>query len=158
MSRGLVTVTAASSHEVVLLFRVLFALSYRAHWVTPIPPRSVCFQMTLAVFLAAPSPVHLRARVHPLVSFASSPESFLSPTCQLTAINQHLPWGFVPSSRQQYERSTYRRASHVSPTFRPQCFAHSRRLSPAPTWWTYFIPHAVSKVHLTGGFPDTQPV
>ncbi len=38
------------------------------------PPRSHCFQPTPAVFLAAPVPVHLRFRVHPLVSLASSSE------------------------------------------------------------------------------------
>jgi hypothetical protein len=42
--------------------------------VSSFPPRSFCFQMTLAVFLATPAPVHLRSRVHPLVSFASSTE------------------------------------------------------------------------------------
>jgi hypothetical protein len=28
----------------------------------------------------------------------------------------------------------------LSPTFRPQCFSHSRRLTPSHTLWAYFIP------------------
>jgi len=57
------------------------------------PPRPRCFQLTLAVFLAAPVPVHLRSRVHPLVSFASSSEYVLPQTCPLAAATERLPWG-----------------------------------------------------------------
>lgn len=63
-----------ASHEVKLLCRVLFVSPYRTHWVNPIPPRPCCFQLTLAVFLATPAPAVLRLRVHPLISFAPSPE------------------------------------------------------------------------------------
>jgi hypothetical protein len=113
--------------------------------------------MALTVFLAAPSPDHLRSRVHPLVSFASSSESFLSRTCLPTAIDGLPPRGSVPSSRQQHEKSTCRWAFHVPPTGRPQCFSHCRRFMPSRTWWTCFIPHAMSKVHLTRAFLGTQP-
>jgi len=45
-----------------------------------------------------------------------------------------------------------------SPTFRPQRFPRSRRLTPPHTWRAYFIPHAACKVRPTGAFPDTQPI
>jgi hypothetical protein len=60
------------------------------------PPRPGCFQLTLAVFLAAPVPVQLPSRVHPLVSFASSSEYFLLQTCPLAAATERLPWGYDP--------------------------------------------------------------
>jgi hypothetical protein len=41
-----------------------------------------------------------------------------------------LPWVLVPSSRRRYTESTNLGERPGSPSFRPQCFAHSRRFSP----------------------------
>ena len=81
----------------------------------------------------------------------------LSRTRWTAAADQLPSLGFPPPSRQQYRESTYRRASRVSPTFRPQRFTRSRRLTPPRTWRACFIPHAACEVRPTGGFPDTQP-
>jgi len=58
------------------------------------PPRPRCFQLTLAVFLPAPAPGHLRSRVHPLVSLASSSEFIPASNCPPTAADELLPWGY----------------------------------------------------------------
>ena len=106
-----VTATAAASHEVVLLFRVLFVSSYRARWVSSTPPRPSCFQVTRAAFRATPAPVPLRERVHPLLSFASSPE-YGAISDPLDGLDRPTPsLGFPAPSRQQYWESTSRRAS-----------------------------------------------
>lgn len=57
------------------------------------------------------SPVFVKSRVHPLVSFAL----LQSPSCRCPPglAPEHLPWGLSPSSRRQHPESTSRRASHA---------------------------------------------
>jgi len=52
---------------------------------------------------------------------------------------EHLP-GSLSHSRHEQLESTSRRASHGSPSFRPQRFSHSRRFPPPTTAWACFIP------------------
>lgn len=42
--RRRVTATPTASHQVEMLYRVLWVPPYQAHWVGPIPPRPCCFQ------------------------------------------------------------------------------------------------------------------
>jgi len=114
-------------------------LLYRAYWVNSTPPRSSCFQVTLAVFQTTPAPAHLRSRVHPL--------RYLAPSSEFTSASN------LPSDRSQktpFMRSSLpfatlaprvhsRRVSQSPPMFRPQCFSHSRRLAPLETLQACFI-------------------
>jgi hypothetical protein len=54
----------------------------------------------------------LRVRVHPLMSFASSPE-YVAACHLLDTRAERLPWGLASPSRQKRTESTYRRASHA---------------------------------------------
>lgn len=56
-----------------MLFRVLFAAKLQAHWVRLLPPRFAVSSEPVVLPLP-PSPVPLRDRVHPLVSFSSTSE------------------------------------------------------------------------------------
>jgi len=62
----------------------------------------------------------------------------LPSTRSLPEGQEHLP-GFLPPSRHQPVESTRWRASQVSPRFRPQRFARSRRLAPPRTLQACFI-------------------
>jgi len=83
-------------------------------------------------------------------------------TCQLSADNQHLPWGYQPSF------ATSVCGVHLATDFphlfmfRPQCFSHSRRVTPPQTLWAYFIPLPRPRFTLQGFFsaaswPDSSP-
>ena len=43
-----------------------------------------------------------------------------------------------------------------TPWFRPQCFSHSRRVTPPPSIMSLFHLTATSGIHTTGGFPTAQ--
>jgi len=94
-----------------------------------------------------------------ILSSASLPLQSLVPSRirRLAAATRLPSRRFLPPSRHQFTESTFRRASHVSPSFRPQRFSRSRRVAPPCTWWACFIPHAAFEVRPSGAFPDTQP-
>jgi hypothetical protein len=146
--------TMVTSHEVELLFRVLFAPSYRAHWVNSIPSRPSCFQAVRTVFLAAPSPVFLRLRVHPLVNFASSPEYNAASNLPADRSRRAPFLGFRPPSRHQCMESTYRRVP--SPAYGPpSAFLTLSTDYPSLHLLGLFRPRATCEIHPTGVFPAT---
>jgi hypothetical protein len=137
-------------------------LQYRTHWVSPIPPRLSCFQVTLAVFLATPAPAFLRSRVHPLVSFASSPEYVTASNLPAGRNHRTPSLGFLFSFATIVQRVHSTAGFPVLPTFRPQCFSHSRRLTPPCTLWACFIPLPRPRLTLQGfsptlSRPDSSP-
>jgi hypothetical protein len=89
-------------------------------------------------FPSMPVPAPLRARIHPLLSFTSSSEY----CCLLPARCPRAPSAF---SRVLLPFATTARGVHstasfpLSPTFRPQRFARSRRLTPPRTSQACFI-------------------
>jgi hypothetical protein len=104
----------------------------------------------------------LRRRVHPLVSLAlllsssclRRPEhrSRLAPTLD----HGRLPWGFPPL-RDISPASPRSVSIPVSPRFRPQRFARSRRLAPRSALQTCFILLPRPGFALQGVPPPTQP-
>lgn len=60
--------------------------------------------------------------------------------------------GFRSPSRPRHRESTKQRASHARLTFRPQCFSHSRRVSPLDALQAYFILQPRPGFHFRG-FP-----
>jgi hypothetical protein len=64
--------------------------------------------------------------------------------------------GFVSPSRHQHAESTNRRAFPCSPMFRPQCFPHSRRLSPPTCLVGLFHPTTAYGIRSPGVFPATE--
>jgi hypothetical protein len=77
----------------------------------PVPISSPCFQR-LDGFSPVPSPVPLRVRVHPLVSFASPSEYVLLVTCP-TPKRRTPSLGSCSPSRHKRVKSTLRRVSHT---------------------------------------------
>jgi len=62
----------------------------------PRPRRRRDFSRVPVARPPASSPVPLRARVHPLLSLASSSEYEPHRTCPLHGCSERLPWGFLP--------------------------------------------------------------
>jgi len=106
-----------------------------------LPPRACGFQQ-LGGLSSVPSPVPLRVRVHPLVSFSSPPEYVLlghpsDPNAEALAPNTSQ--GLVPI-RDMSSWSPLSMSIPGSSAFRPQRFARSRRFPPPNTLRAYFIP------------------
>ena len=99
-------------------------------------------------------PRTVKARVHPLVSFRPSSEFLTAPTG--SPFWRASSMGFVSPSRHQRAESTFRRAFPCSPMFRPQCFPHSRRLSPPTCLVGLFHPTAAYGIRSSGVFPATE--
>lgn len=108
----------------------------------PDPALSSAISRRSAVFLALPSPGLLRVQVHPLVSFPSSSE-FVAAFYLPSVRGCPLPRGAC--SRVRFPFATSVREVHLPasfppwPTFRPQRFARSRRLTPSRTLQACFI-------------------
>jgi len=82
----------------------------------------------------------------------------LLPRTRPPAATAELLPGFRSPSRHPPRESTYRQASQFLPTFRPQCFAHSRRLTPPCTLRACFIPQPRPRFTLQGFSPvPSQP-
>jgi hypothetical protein len=103
--------------------------------------------------LAAPPSPALDGRVHPLLGF-SPLQSAIASTRPPRARGEHLPWGFV-LHRDISARSPLAGRDPALPMFRPQCFAHSRRLAPPHTLPACFIRLPRPRFPLQGFSPPT---
>jgi hypothetical protein len=151
-SERVVTNATVTSHKVGLLYRVLCAPQYRGYWVTSIPPWPACFQVTFAVFLAAPAPAVLRSRVHPLVSFASFPEySCLSSARRPQPTNtfRGVSLSFATSIREVHRATGFPVPAFVPPS----AFLTLSTGSSFPYLAGLFRPAAASEIHLQGFSP-----
>jgi hypothetical protein len=129
---------------------------YRAHRVSSLPPWTCCFQPPFAVFLAAPAPGHLRFRVHPLVSLASSSEYFTADTRPPPASGKRLPWGSPSPSRHPQEESTCDRLP--APAYvPPSAFLTPSTACSSSCVAGLFHPAATSEIRPSGVLPTSQP-
>jgi hypothetical protein len=115
-------------------------------------------------FLARPmapspssSPVPLRTRVHPLVSFGLLSRVRTASNLPSARMRRAPSLGFSSQSRYQPRRSTCERASQAHPMFRPRRFARPRRFSLSTTSWACFIPQPRPGFAFQGFVPATQP-
>jgi hypothetical protein len=119
----------------------------------PAPVLTVLFPTSLTVFPPIPAPEPLLVRVHPLLSLTSSSELYSFVTRSEPKGFEHLSWGFAPLR----DTSLWSPLTVSNPTahltFRPQCFSHSRRLTPPLTSWAYFIPQPRPGLTLQGFSP-----
>jgi hypothetical protein len=96
----------------------------------------------------------LRLRVHPLLSFASSPESVAASNLPVGRSHQAPSLGFPSLLRDISTASPLlRRDSYFPPMFRPQRFSHSRRFTPPCTFGAYFIPKPRPRFSFQGFSP-----
>jgi hypothetical protein len=109
------------------------------------------FPTGLCGFASIPAPVPLRVRVHPLLSLISSSELLTTLNLPNTSAKR-LPWGSAPH-RDIREKSPLFGEFPYSPLFHPQCFSHSRRLTPLHTLRAYFIPQPRPGFTLQGFSP-----
>jgi hypothetical protein len=120
----------------------------------PDPTSSRGFQR-LGGFPLAPSPVPLRVRVHPLVSFASSTEYVAA--CHLPGTRaEHLPWGFVPirdTSVRSPLTTGFPRPGYVPPS----AFLALSAVCSSTHRVGLFHPTATFGIHTSGDFPAAQP-
>src|SRR5438552_3948531 len=72
---------------------------------SPVPHWRRRFRFAFAVFLPSPSPATFTPRVHPLVRFASPPESLEPHPPAALLASGNLPWGPIAPSRQQHAES-----------------------------------------------------
>jgi hypothetical protein len=127
------------------------------------PPRPRCFQRTHAVFPRCRPPIS--CEIGFILSCACLPfrvRHHLEPVRTILADFRTPSLRFLSPSRHRLIESTSRRASHLSPTFRPQRFSHSRRFTPRCALWACFIPlprpgFTVQGVSPLPGRPDSSP-
>jgi hypothetical protein len=103
----------------------------------------------------ATGPRHrLKRRVHPRVSFGSPPEFVVSTSAPICLrASERLPWGFHPH-RGVSPASPLNSEHPGSPSFRPQRFARSRRLTPRCTLQICFTLLPRPGFSLRGSSPD----
>jgi hypothetical protein len=103
----------------------------------------------------APSPVPLRVRVHPLMSFASSPESVAACHPPDTRAG-HLPWGSVPIRDTSVQSPLT--TGVPTPGYVPSsAFLALPTASSSAHRVGLFHPTATSGIHTSGDFPAAEP-
>jgi len=105
-----------------------------------LPPRSDCFQLTLAVFQPTPFLARLKA-THPLMSFVSTSERMTVPNHPgIRRILATFHGISVPIATSAHRIHLDERASQPRPKFRPQRSTRSRRFAPRCALRVYFTP------------------
>jgi len=114
------------------------------------PTMTSLFPESLCGVTPPPSPVLLRVRVHPPMSFASPTEYELLQSCPMCCHTERLPWGFLPHRGNNKQSPLPSELPMSRPTVPPSAFLAPSTVCSSACLAGLFHPAATSGIHLPG--------